>query len=82
MNSRPDSSSPTCNASAEATANSACTEEKLTAENTRLNAVLLDREQQIGAQLERIEQLESTLARLQHARFGASSEKNPDQGEL
>lgn len=82
MNSRLDSSSPACNASAEATANSACAEENLTAENTRLNAVLLDREQQIGAQIERIEQLESMLARLQHARFGASSEKSPDQGEL
>jgi len=82
MNTRANPSPDTCNASCEATANSVCAEESLAEENARLSSVLLDREHQIIAQLERIEQLESSLARLQHARFGASSEKNPDQGEL
>ena len=62
--------------------NSACAEHLQAQEILRLNSVLLDRERQITDQLSRIEQLESTLARLQHARFGASSEKNPDQTEL
>lgn len=43
---------------------------------------LLDRERQIAQQFDRIHQLEARLAQMQHHRFGASSEKNPDQSEL
>lgn len=82
MNTRANTSFHTSNASHETAENSACADERLAQENTRLHSLLFDREYQITAQLERIEQLESTLAKLQHARFGASSEKNPDQGEL